>query len=144
MSSDQAVTATFTTATPKSKPSCTLAAKSAKVLLPSAKKRRHQQGKPGTLQFTIRCNQPASIKLTGKLTETTKRKHHKKHTKTITLKALHATTSSGVTKTLPLRLPKAALVALAHGTRESLTVTLSASNRNGTSTTTKKLARLKT
>jgi hypothetical protein len=47
MSSDQAVTATFAAVTPR--PSCTVGAKSAKVLLPTVNEKLKRKRKPGTV-----------------------------------------------------------------------------------------------
>ena len=77
------VTTAVVTAAPK--PSCTIRAKSANVLLPPAKRATHRgkpKRKPGTLSFVVHCDQAAHVTLQGKLTEVVKPKHGKpKHGK---------------------------------------------------------------
>jgi kumamolisin len=132
------------------KPSCTIGAKSSKVLPPTAKtnsRRTHKRpkGKPGTLRFVARCSQVASLTVTGKVTETLKAKkgkHHHRRAKTFRIAAVRGTGTPGQTITLTVNLPKAALAALKAGRRESLTVTLTATNANGTGTATATIKRL--
>ena len=144
------------TQTPSTQPpSCTLSVKSKKVLLPpthkGAKKRKNPKGKPGTLQFLIGCDQAASVTLSGRLTEVIKTRHakrrmlhghHKPHTKTLALAAIHTTVAADSALTLTVKLPEPALTALARRIHESALFTLAASNANGTAQATAKIARL--
>ncbi len=136
--------------TPSSAPSCTIAAKGGKVMLaPSkkkgAKQRRKPKGKPGTLQFLLSCDQAAEVTLSGKLTAVLKKKHAKKHGKTKVFKvaAVRASLTADNAQTLTVKLPKAALAALARRSREAALFTLTASNANGTGEATARIPRLK-
>ncbi len=127
-------------------PACTIKAVSNRVLLPAAKKTGHHKkpkGKPGTLQFVATCNQGASLTLTGTVTEIIKGKHHNKHGKTLSLPKTTRSVQAHVPLTLTVKLPAAALKALA-AARESVAVTLTAANANGSGTVTTKIARLQT
>jgi hypothetical protein len=131
-------------ATPK--PSCTIRAKSARVLLSPAGKDAHRskaRGKPGTLSFVVRCDQAARVTLHGKLTELLALKHGRKRAKTYPLPTARHSAPGQVAVTLTVKLPKAALAALIGRAHESVTVTLSATNANGTSITLAKIPRLK-
>jgi hypothetical protein len=118
---------------------CALKAKSAKVLVrtPKGRKGKRLRKQVGKLILKIRCDQGAKLKLTGKLTEQLRKKgHHKKqrrHRKTFKLRAISKNLSAGRTITITLKLPKAALNALKRGGRESVALTLQATNSNGTS-----------
>jgi uncharacterized repeat protein (TIGR02543 family) len=136
MSADQSVTATFTAkSSPSPRPKCTLRPESSKVLL---KARRGTTAKVGTLLLKVRCNQNASVKLNGKLTETLGKKR-----KTFSLRVVRASVRHGVTRVLTEKLPAGALHALAGGAKESIKFTLRASNANGASTTTASIRRLR-
>ena len=130
-------------ATPK--PSCTIHAKSATVLVAPANKNAHHgktRRKPGTLSFTARCDQAATLTLHGKLTEVVKPTHGRKHRKTFSLPERHGSGQENLAFTFTISLPKAALTALSARAPESVTVTLSATNANGngiTSTTIRSL-----
>jgi hypothetical protein len=127
-------------------PSCTLRAKSANVLLPPATKATHKgkpKRRPGTLVFVAHCNQAAHVTLQGKLTEVLKPKHGKKRNKKLSLPKARGFARAGVPMTLTINLPRSALIALKAGTQESVTVTLTATNANGTSVTTDTIRRLK-
>lgn len=145
MSSDQSVTSTFTAVS--SKPSCSLSPKSSKVLLPRkprGHKKHKPKGKPGILSFTVTCNQAAAVQLTGKVLETLPKKgKHGKRTKTFTLSTASAAVQAQVPATLTFKLPTAALSALKDGKRESVTVTLTASNANGSTTATAAIPRIR-
>jgi hypothetical protein len=111
------------------------------VLLPPAKKRGHRKnptGKPGTLSLTVACDQGTSITLTGKLTAMipAKTKHGKKRKKTIAVPTVRSMVMAGSSRTIPVKLPKAALAALRAGNHESATFTMTARNANGTATAT--------
>ncbi|MFZ0381759.1 MAG: hypothetical protein WCD11_11310 [Solirubrobacteraceae bacterium] len=127
-------------------PSCTIRAKSANVLLPAAKKTTHKEKskrKPGTLAFVVRCDQAADVTLQGKLTEVLKPKHGKKRNKKFPLPKARGSAHAHAALTLTINLPKSALAALKGGAHESVTVTLTATNANGTSITTATIRRLK-
>jgi hypothetical protein len=70
------------------------------------------------------------------------KRSHKKKTKTFSLAPVHASVKAGVPATLKLTLPKAALKALKRKARESVALTLTASNPNGTSTAQASIAQL--
>jgi hypothetical protein len=136
MSADQSVTATFTaTFSPPPRPKCTLRPESSKVLL---KARKGTKATVGTLLLKVKCNQNASVKLTGKLTETLGKKRQ-----TFSLRAVRASVKRGVTRVLTEKLPAAALHALAGHANESIKFTLRASNANGASITTASISRLR-
>jgi Divergent InlB B-repeat domain len=123
MNADHAVTAIFA-ALPKPVAKCTISALSKSVHL---KKTKHG-GKPGTLTFKITCNQQANLSLTAVLKE----ELSKSKTKTFHLGPVHGTARPGSTTKLTLKLPKAALKGLSKHRKESLAVSLSAKNANGT------------
>ncbi len=134
MSSDQAVTATFTkTPPPPPPPTCTVKAKSSRVPLKTSKK----HGKKGTLKFGVHCDQAANVKLTGKVKATSGKKH-----KTFKLSTARGSVAAGASDTFTLKLSGAALRALAAGAKESVSVTLNASDANGTSTASARIGRL--
>jgi hypothetical protein len=133
-------------ATPK--PSCTIHAKSATVLVAPAGKNAHHsktktRRKPGTLSFTARCDQAATLILHGKLTEVVKPTHGRKHRKMFSLPARHGSGQENLAFTFTISLPKAALTALNARAPESVTVTLSATNANGNGITTTSIRSLK-
>ncbi|MBV9310900.1 MAG: hypothetical protein JOZ73_08705, partial [Solirubrobacterales bacterium] len=124
---------------------CTLKSKSNKVLVRKPKKGKHKKAKVGVLTLKIRCNQGASLKLTGKVVEQLRKKKgkHRKRTKTFKLRRVTRNGGANQTITITLKLPKGALNALKHGARESVMLTLTASNGNGTRKTTLKIKRLR-
>jgi hypothetical protein len=127
-------------------PSCTIRAKSAKVLLPPTTKNPHKRKtsrKPGTVSFVIRCDQDAHVTLQGKLHEVVKPKHGRMRTKTFALPMGHGSAHARAALTLTLNLPRKALAALRSGGPESVTVILTATNVNGTSTTSATVRKLK-
>ena len=128
------------------RPSCTIRAKSAGVLLPPAKKATRKgkpKRKPGILSFTVRCDQAAPLTLQGKLTEVVKHKHRKKHSKAFSLPKAHGSANASVALTLMMNVPRSALTALRSGAHESVTVKLTATNANGTVITTATIRTLK-
>jgi hypothetical protein len=128
-------------------PSCTIRAKSADVLLPPAKKatnkRKTGRPKPGTLSFVVRCNQTADVTLQGKLSELVKPKHGRKHRSTFLLPRARGSAPAGAAVTLTVNLPKSALTALRTHAHESVKVTLTANDVNGTSIATATIGSLK-
>jgi hypothetical protein len=148
MSSDQSLTATFTAqsrpTTPPSapagppsgsadtpaKPSCTLRSRGARV-----------SGR--TLDLTARCNQAGRVTLSGKITAVDQpRKGTRPKTTRFRIPAVSAQAPAGQSLKLRVKLPRAALAALRAGARVSVTFTLKASNANGSSKATAKIARL--
>jgi hypothetical protein len=137
MSAAQTVIATFT-ATP-AKPSCTLVPQGAKVDVPAKPDKKHPLA--GALKVAVRCDQSASVKLTGKITAAAQKKHGKSQSFTIT--AVKTTVTAGKTDTVAVKLPKPALTALEAGARESVSFTLTATNANGGATAKAKIPKLK-
>jgi hypothetical protein len=72
-----------------------------------------------------------------------KPKHGKRHPVKFRLGPLGASVSAGVQRELLLRLPNAALTALAQMAKESATLVLTAANANGTTTKKVTVAELK-
>jgi len=132
---------------PAPKPSCTIRAKSADVLLPPATKATHKRKarrpKPGTLSFVVRCNQTVNVTLQGNLTELIKANHGRKRSKTYSLPHAHGSAQAGLAVTLTVNLPTSALTALRAHAHESVKVTLTANNVNGASITTATIQSLK-
>jgi hypothetical protein len=128
-------------------PSCTIRAKSANVLLPPAKKATHKRNrrrpKPGTLSFVVRCNQTVAVTLQGKLTELVKGSRGKRRHKTFVLPRARGSAQAGVAVTLTVKLPRSALTALGAHARESVKVTLTATDVGGTSITAATIRKLK-
>ncbi len=112
LNSAQAVSATFDKAAAPA-PVCTLAVRSDTVVL-KAPKHENESAKPGTLALTARCNEDASLRLTGTLVELLgkKPKHGKQKTKSFALGPLRATCKAGKPTTLTIKLPALALHAL--------------------------------
>jgi hypothetical protein len=125
-------------------PSCTLAVKGNRVRLPapSLHKTRRAGALVGTLTLTARCSQAGALVLTGTIRELAGAGHPRTHAKTFRLRTLRTTARANATVTLVVRLPKAALLALGAGRRESATFALAVTNANGTSTATTRIRRL--
>ena len=132
LSSDLHVTATFFR-TLALAPRCTLRVKSNKVPLKKGKRGY------GRLTVTVRCNQSAKVSLSGVLSE----KLGKRRTTTFRLGPLRSSVRAHVSKTLALKLPARALNGLRKHARESVRLTLTATNANGTSRTRAEVAHLK-
>jgi Divergent InlB B-repeat domain/FG-GAP repeat len=142
------VTATFTKT-----PRCTVKSDTSKVLLAKPKpKRRHKStASLGTLSLRVVCDQAAEAAVTGTLTQSVanKPKHGKqnpKHTKqrpkTFKLGPVRGSVRELATKTLVIKLPHGALTGLKNKARESVALTLTATNANGTASASAKIARL--
>lgn len=131
---------------------CTLAPTSAKVLLHAAStRRRGGKGKPtvqpGTVSLAVSCNQNAKVALTGTLSEVlvsrgTRTAHAKRHVVHYRLGPARASAKAGHRLTLTIKLPAAALRALANKTSESATFTLAAVNGAGTRKATTTITKL--
>jgi streptogramin lyase len=112
-------------------PACTLKAKSATV------------PKTGVLSFTALCDQAANVSLTGTIADTVNKKAKAAVVKSIPLAVVTGAAQAKVPVTLKVKLPKRALAGLKRGDKESAKFKLTATNRNGTSTATTTLKRLK-
>jgi hypothetical protein len=156
MNGDQSVTATFAKKSapppppppPKPRPKCKLTPKSATVVVAGARKHKHKgKHKPlsATLSVTVTCDQAAAATVTGTLTELLGKKprHGKQRARTFKLGPARAALRAGRGATLKLRLPAAALRDLLHKARESVTLSLSATNSNGTSRASSRITKLK-
>jgi uncharacterized repeat protein (TIGR02543 family) len=141
MTSDRAVTATFTavpggggnTSTP---PSCTLTA--------GSKAQAPKKGKSGptNLSLVAKCNQAANVRLTGTLIQFLS-KRGKPATKSFKLGPVTSSLLANQAKTLLLKMPAAAVVALLHGNKESVAFVLTATNAHGTTHSTATIRALK-
>jgi hypothetical protein len=126
MSADQSVTADFasTAVVVVVKPACSLSVSSSKVLV----HKHHGSKAPlDTLVLKAKCSQTVTGRLTGMLTEHLS----KKKSKRVKLPSANVTLRAGITTTLQLKLPSAAIRALQNHVKESVALTLSASNTNG-------------
>jgi hypothetical protein len=132
LSTDLHVTATFFR-TPVAAPKCTLKVKSTKVPLKKGKKGF------GTLTVSVRCNQSAKVSLRAVLTE----KLAKKPAKTFRLGPVRSSVKANVSKNLALKVPLGARNGLKKKARESVKLTLTATNANGTSHASATIGRLK-
>ena len=101
----------------------------------------HRHLKPRTLEVTITCNQSAQVKLTGKVTSVPNAKKGKKPPKarTFGIRAVTAQASAGKELKLTVQLPAAALK---HGSHDSASFTLTATNANGAGTAGAKIRKL--
>jgi hypothetical protein len=125
---------------PPPPPSCTLKPAGARVFASTTKKHRR-----GVLKLTARCDQAATLLLAGNVTARLKPPKGKKHgrIKTFKLTAVHASATANKSRTLTVKLPKAALTALKRRARESVTFKLTATNANGSGTSSATIKRLK-
>jgi hypothetical protein len=132
LSTDVHVTATFFRI-PRVAPKCTLKVKSSKVTL--------KKGKKGYGRFTVsvRCNQGARVSLSGTLSE----KLGKKRAKTFHVGPVRSSVKANVTKNVTVKLPARALTGLKQKARESVKLTVTATNSNGTTRARATIGRLK-
>jgi hypothetical protein len=91
------------------------------------------------VQFSVTCNQAASVALTGALTESLPHKR----VKSFRLGPVGGSARAGVAVPLALKLPGVALSALGRGVRESLAASVHATNGNGAASVRASLARLR-
>jgi hypothetical protein len=146
MSSDETVVATFASGGTPRPPSCTLRANSNRVQLPVAMHGKHNNKNGpnvGKLVLVVRCDQPASITITGKVTELGQTSKHHKRVRTFKLGPVTGSAPAGANTPETVGLPAAALTALGQHARESATITLAASNTAGTTRSTITIARIK-
>ena len=134
-------------------PRCTLTAPSGKVLLPSNRKPSNRNGrkptskvKPGTVTLTLTCNQAARVTLTGTLAEVLKAtgSHAVRKQRVVHYRLGPARGSATASRRLSLtiKLPAAALQALAQKAPESAVFTANVVNASGTSRASTKIAKL--
>jgi hypothetical protein len=107
-------------------PSCSLSVVSNKIAL----RRRRKSPPVDMLAVAVKCNQAASARVSGALTEHLGRKHSKR----FKLGPLTAAVPAGVEHTVDLKLPAAAIKGLKHGRKESASLALAASDANGAGT----------
>jgi hypothetical protein len=113
-------------ATPATAPRCTL--------------RRRGGISHGRLRVSARCDQAATVRLSGRVKLGAKRgRGHSRRARSLGLKTVRASLSAGVPLTMTVKLPKAVLSAVKLGAKESILLTLTAENGNGTAKSSAKL-----
>jgi len=130
MSADQSVTATFLASSSGSpKTSCSLTATSGR--LRRAGKRKH--AKPDAVALDAKCDAAVIATVTGVISERLpgRARRGRHQTKTFPLPRQSLSLSAGAGKTVTLRLPAAALRALAGGAKESAVFTLIVPSASG-------------
>lgn len=142
--SDQTITATFTASgsgesTP---PTCTLMPEGDGVVLPPPHG-AHQSPATGELVLDVRCQQTASIVLGGVVKELLGFRHGGPVYTSVPIAPLYGSVRANVSTRLYLPLPQSALKALAGGTRESVSLTLAATDSGGTRHVTAYVANLR-
>ncbi|MFL5823017.1 MAG: hypothetical protein ACJ764_06210 [Solirubrobacteraceae bacterium] len=105
-------------------PTCTVHQPSGVVLLPA--KGKQPKGDQGKVLLKFTCNQALSMRVVGKLTSVFRRR-----TRTFALDPVAGRAQAGKVGTVRLRLPSGALSALEQGAKQSVALTLTASNANG-------------
>src|SRR6185437_13872720 len=88
--------------------------------------RRHKHAHLGVLRLSARCTQTVAATLVGKVAAGKGAK-----TKRYVLPQVRRSLAAGRTVTLTMKLPKRALAALAHHTRETVSFKLAFYNANG-------------
>jgi len=122
---------------PKCRPSST-----GEVTVTYSKHRASPTG--GTLPVEVTCDQTAGVRLSAVLTDSIKLEGHKRPRVTrYELATIKATVTAHTSTTLKLKLPSAAVKDLLRGATETVAVTLTASNSNGTSHSTLTISPLK-
>lgn len=126
LTSDLQVTATFTAEPRTSPPSCRITSTEVTV--------KHAP-KAGYLVSKVSCNQTATVKLEGLITEEPHAKGNRRHLghRAFRLTPVQASLAATTTKTLALRIPAQALTDLRNRAKESLKLTLVAHGVSGTS-----------
>ena len=122
-------------------PTCVLTAPSSTVSHPQSSHSGRRSTIPTTLALRVRCDQTASIRLTGTITELPSAHHAT--SQNVRIRSVGASVSANVTRSLTVTLPGTAATALAAGIPESASVTLTASNSNGTRTASLRVRRLR-
>jgi hypothetical protein len=111
-------------------PRCTVKPPSSTVLLPAQGKK--PSGQQGQIHVTFTCNQAATVRVSGKLTSVFKNaRTGKQQTQTFSLGPVSAPAQRGKAETASLKLPSQALAELEGGAKESVSLTLTATNSNG-------------
>lgn len=118
-------------------PKCVLRIRNRRVNLHHPKRRKgHKHAPPAfaTVGVSVKCDQAAQVTLTGTVTMrlAAKRKHGKAKTRTIRLRAVHATVGGSVARTLQVRLTQSLLRSLERHVRETGSFTLTAQGAGGT------------
>jgi phosphodiesterase/alkaline phosphatase D-like protein len=134
-------TPTNTGTTPPAKvpaPTCVITLRSSAVLLVRPKLKKGAKAsvtdEPDVLLLRAKCDQAASVTLTGVITERIKKSRRKKaSTKRFTMRATGSLVAN-TALTLVLKLPSAAVAALRAGKPESAAFVLSAHNAHGSAT----------
>ena len=109
---------------------CVLKLRSNRIKIHHPKRRKHQKHAPapyGTVALVATCSQTTNVTLSGTVTEQLgkKSRHRKAKTKRFRLRAVHATLTAAVARTLQLRVSDSVLTQLAHATKRSGKFTLS-------------------
>jgi hypothetical protein len=121
----QAATKTITYTVKANPPACTVKQPSSTVSLPPSGKR--PTGAQGELHVTITCNQPVRTRVTGTLTSV-----FRTRSRTFALGPVSASALEGRAETVSIKLPAGALSQLEGGAKQSVLLTLTATNSNGT------------
>jgi uncharacterized repeat protein (TIGR02543 family) len=135
MTSDRAVTATFTAVSsgpPPPAPRCTLRVPTTRVLVKAPKSHPAQTKKVGLVPVVFSCNQAVTAKLVIKVVERVPGSHHHKGHKTSFTLTKRLSLAPNHTDTLTVKLWRAATRGLAKRYHETYKVTLTASDANGT------------
>lgn len=130
---------------------CTLRVTRGKVLLAQPKKGRAKpkkgraKVKPRTVTLAVKCDQNARVRLTGTVLRPLgkKPKRGRQRIMRTQLRAVSANVRAGRALTLTVTLPATAITALAHNAAESVTFTLTATNGNGTTHASARIAKLR-
>jgi hypothetical protein len=116
-------------------PSCSLSVVSGKIAL-----RKKRKSPPvDALVVVVKCSQAASARVSGTVSEEVTRKRSKR----FKLGSVSAAVSAGVGHAFDLKLPASAIKALKHGHKESVSLSLTASNANGSATARRSVSRLR-
>ena len=129
------------------RPACRLRPSDGVALQPRKRRRhrRHSLAPVNTVAVRISCIPTATVKLTGLLSEPrpTRRRHGKRHVHRYRLGPNERTAIDGAGRTLLLHLPRRALAGLAHRTRASLSLKLSATDSAGTTVVRDRVAHIR-
>ena len=126
---------------------CKLTPGSNKVLLRDKKSKpgKRPDAKPGMLALVAICDQAANVTLKGNVTEPLGKgpERGNQRRKVFKLTIARASLTARDAKVLLMKFPAKALRALQHGSKESATFTLIATNANGTTRVTTRIGALK-
>jgi alpha-tubulin suppressor-like RCC1 family protein len=104
---------------------------------------RGKAKRKGVLKVTLRCDQSARVSLGGKIVAILTVKRGRRTRETFRIPAVHASITVGKARSLTLAVPTAAIRALRAHARESVTLTLVATNGNGSRTSTARIKQLR-